>query len=395
MLSLPAFRQEVRHEFDRILQYWQTYSPDRQDGFYGRVDARNQPDPSASRSMVLIARILWTFSLAYEVTRNPVHRKLADRAFAYLRSRFVDPKYGGVYWSVRADGSSEVTKKQLYAQGFALYGLSEYYRTTKQPEGLAEAQKLFRVMVDKAYDSKNGGFIEAFNQDWSDTDDYILSKGPLRKSMNTHLHLIEPITNLYRVWPDAEVKKHTKALLEEVFMGHIIDPETARMRLFFTEDWQARSPEISYGHDIEASWLLYETAEILDDKPLLQKTKDLSLRMATATLDGLNPDGALTYEYNPETGHKNEERSWWVLSEQMVGYFNAYQLSGKQYFLEKSLKSWEFIQKYLLDKERGEWYLRTDAAHHASIDADKITAWKCPYHNARACFEIERRIGRG
>lgn len=392
MFTLPAMLQEVQQEFRRIFQYWETHDVDPRGGFYGRVDAQNRPDPAADKSIVLNARILWSFSNAYRVTKNPAYRTLADRAFVYIQQYFMDAKHGGVYWSVQADGTPRVTTKQLYGQGFALYGLSEYYRATKQPEALTAAQQLFRTLVDRAYDPKNGGFIEAFHQDWSNTDEYILSKGELRKSMNTHLHLIEPFTNLYRIWPDASVQKHVRSMLEHDFMQHIIDPTTYHMRLFFTEDWQVRSSEVSYGHDIEASWLLYETAEVLNDKALLAKTKELSLQMVTVTLEGLNSDGALTYEYNPETGHKNEDRSWWVLSEQLVGYYNAYQLSGKQHFLEKARKSWEFIKTYLLDTKNGEWYEKTDAAHHPSLKADKINAWKCPYHNSRACYEIMHRI---
>jgi mannobiose 2-epimerase len=393
-LSLPAYAQEVRQELRRILTYWQTYAPDPRGGFYGRVDARNQPDPNADKAIVLNARILWTFSMASHALRDPAYRPLADRAYTYIRDYFFDQKNGGVYWSLRADGTPGEAKKQLYGQGFALYGLSEYVRATKNAEALALAKKLWQTIEAHAFDPRHGGYIEAFAPDWGPTDDYILSKGEARKSMNTHLHLIEPFTNLLRVWSDASLKKQTRRMLEETFLGHILDPDQRRMRLFFTEDWKVLSPDISYGHDVEASWLLYETAEILGDKPLLGKVKDVSQKMATATLDGLNPDGALTYELNPETGHKNEERSWWVLSEQMVGYLNAYQLSGKQHWLEKSLNSWGFVKKHLLDLQNGEWYVGANAQDEPARRADKITAWKCPYHNGRACEEVARRLGR-
>ncbi|MDR6195551.1 AGE family epimerase/isomerase [Siphonobacter sp. SORGH_AS_0500] len=392
MLSLPALQQEVYQEFLRIFQYWETHTVDPRGGFYGRIDADNQPDLQADKAIVLNARILWAFSLAYRVTRKPDYRTLADRAYQFIKTYFWDKKNGGVYWSVKADGSPSVTKKQLYGQGFALYGLSEYYRATKIPQVLDDAKQLFRTLVEKAYDPKQGGFIEAFNEDWSQTEDYILSKGEERKSMNTHLHLIEPFTNLYRVWPDPELKKHVRSMLENDFMGHIINPESYHMRLFFTEDWQVKSTEISFGHDVEASWLLYETAEVLNEKGLLAKVKELSLKMVTATLEGLNPDGALTYEFDPTSGHKNEDRSWWVLSEQMVGYFNAYQLSGKQHFLEKSQQSWAFIKEHLIDYNDGEWFEKTDAHHQPSRKADKVNAWKCPYHNSRACYEIWHRM---
>jgi mannobiose 2-epimerase len=392
-LSLPAYRQEVQQEFARILAYWQRYAPDPRGGFYGRVTAQNQPVAEADKAIVLNARILWTFSAAYRRLRKKEHLDVARRAFEYLTAHFFDRKNGGVYWSVRADGSPAETRKQLYGHSFALYGLSEFYRATKHEPALTEAKALFRTMEERAYDTRHGGYLEGFAPDWGPTDDYIMSRGALRKSMNTHLHLLEAYTNLLRVWPDAQLRQRTRELLTSAFLDHIIDPDTARMRLFFTEDWTVQSPAISYGHDVEASWLLYETAEVLHDKPLLDQLKAVSLKMATATLDGLNPDGALTYELDPTTGHRNDERSWWVLAEQMVGYLNTYQLSGKVHFLEKSQQSWAFVKQYLRDLDGGEWFIGTDAALEPNRRADKITAWKCPYHNGRACLEVERRLG--
>lgn len=392
-LSLPAYRREVQQEFSRILDYWQRHAPDPRGGFYGRVDAQNQPKPDAEKAIVLNARILWTFSAAYQRLKKKEHLDVARRAFEYLTAHFFDRKNGGVYWSVNADGTPGETKKQLYGHSFALYGLSEFYRATKHEPALAEAKALFRTMEERAYDPKHGGYIEGFAPDWGPTDDYLMSKGELRKSMNTHLHLLEAYTNLLRVWPDPLVRKRTRELLTSAFLEHIIDSDSARMRLFFTEDWTVKSPAISYGHDVEASWLLYETAEVLHEKPLLDRMKAVSLNMAQATLDGLNPDGALTYEIDPTTGHRNDERSWWVLAEQMVGYLNAYQLSGKVHFLEKSQRSWDFVKQYLRDLDGGEWFIGTNAALEPNRNADKITAWKCPYHNGRACLEVERRLG--
>jgi len=394
-LSLPAYTQEARQELRRILTYWQIYAPDPKGGFYGRVDAQNKPDPTASKAIVLNARILWTFSMAHRTFREPVYKKLAQRAYVYLRDHFFDKANGGVYWSVNADGTPGETKKQLYGHAFALYGLSEYVRMSGSGEALNLARRLYQTIEQRAFDPRHGGYVEAYAPDWRPTDDYIMSKGEARKSMNTSLHLLEAFTNLLRVWPDAGLRKQTRRMLEETFLTHILDPEQRRMRLFFKDDWTVLSKEISYGHDVEASWLLYETAEVVDDKPLLGKLKQVSLQMASATLDGLNPDGALTYELNPETGHKNEERSWWVLSEQMVGYLNAYQLSGKQHFLEKSLASWDFVKKYLLDQRGGEWYVNVGPDHQPPLKADKITGWKCPYHNGRACEEVMRRLGKG
>ncbi|MFN8357406.1 MAG: AGE family epimerase/isomerase [Spirosomataceae bacterium] len=392
-LSLPAYRQEVRQELDRILQYWQTYSPDNQNGgFYGRVGLDNQPDPTAAKAIVLNSRICWTFSAAYRLYKKKEHLALAKRAYDYIYAYFRDPDYGGVYWEVKADGSPLVTKKQLYGNAFAIYGLSEYYRASGDKAALDFAISLWKLAEKYAFDPARGGYIEAFERDWSGTTEYILCRGDRRKSMNTHLHLIEAFTNLYRVWKDKTLHKQIVGMLETAFEKHIIDPKTYRMHLFLGEDWSVKSEEISYGHDIEASWLLVETAETLEDKPLLERIKKLSINMAKAAADGIAPDKGMNYEYNPITKQLNTERSWWVMTEAMVGFLNAYQLTGKVHFLEKSTHAWEFTKQYLLDYKGGEW--RTGVtAEHTPIGNSTISAWKCPYHNARACMEVMRRLG--
>ncbi len=387
-LSIPALRQEVFQEFNKILSYWINYSIDEEKGgFYGRINADSKPVPNEPKSIVINSRILWAFSTAYIHFRKQSYLAVATRAFNYIETHFVDKEKGGVYWSVNADGSTLERKKQMYGHAFAIYGLSEYYRATKQTKALDLAIELYKLIEKHSFDPLNGGYVEAFAPDWSQTNDYILSKGDHRKSMNTHLHLLEAYTNLYRAFPDIGLRQQLKKMLG-TFTDHII--ANNRMRLFFDEEWTVKSTEISYGHDIEASWLLWEAAEVLDDKPLLQKIKDISINMAKTAVEGLAVDGGLNYELNVATNHLNTNKDWWVQAEAMVGFYNAYQLTGKVNYLEKATNSWEFIKKYLIDKQQGEWFWGVKG-NHSVYNSDKVNFWKCPYHNARACLEIWRR----
>ena len=390
---LPThLRQEFHQEYKDILAYWQRYAPDPVNGgFYGRVNYQNQPDPNADKGIVLNARILWTFSAGLRHTHHDEYRPVADQAFQYIRQHFIDPQYGGVYWSVTTKGEPANATKQLYGQSFALYGLSEYVRATNDPTARTMAQELFRLMVKHAYDPKRGGFQEGLARDWSPTDKLVLSKKDNQetKTMNTHLHILEAFTNLYRVWPDKSVDTQIRGMLD-AFTNHIVDSKTYRMKLFLNDDWQVRRTAISYGHDIEASWLLPEAADVLKDKALQKKINTLGIKMARAAADGLDPDGGMNYEYDPVTGHRNRERSWWVMAEAMVGFYNAYQLTKEQQFLDKSLQSWEFTKKHLLDTKNGEWFMGVTPEHKVTGN-DKISMWKCPYHNSRACLEMLER----
>lgn len=385
--------QEFNQELKDILAYWQKYAPDPvAGGYYGQVAYDNVPKTDAPKGVVLNSRILWTFSAAARHTQHDDYLPYAERAYKYLDKHFRDREHGGVYWAVDYKGDPLIPTKQLYGQSFAVYGLSEYYRATRHEPALAFAREIFDLMVRHGHDSRRQGFHEAFARDWSDANDYILSKKDNRetKTMNTHLHILEAFTNLYKARPDEAVRRQVRGLID-AFLNHIIDPKTYRMNLFMDDDWRVRRTAISYGHDIEASWLLLESAEALKDEALIKKVKDVSVKMARAAATGLDPDGGMNYEYDPVTKHHNRERSWWVMAEAMVGFYNAFQLTGETHFRDKSFRSWEFIKTHLLDTKKGEWFSGVDEKGKV-LGNQKISMWKCPYHNARACMEMAERL---
>lgn len=390
-ISPINFKNEVYAEFNNILNYWQKYSIDTKNGgFYGAVDAQNNPKLKEDKGIVLNSRILWTFSRAYIENKNPQYLKITKRAFDYIKKYFWDKENGGVYWSVKADGQPAETRKLMYGHSFAVYGASEYFRATGSKAALLFAQDIFNTIIKHSYDAKNGGYVEAYGRSWSEIDDYLLAKGDSRKSMNTHLHLMECFANLYRVDKSESVRFHLQHCIE-IVLNKIIGKDNTRQTLFFTENWEPRSKGISYGHDIESSWLIQESAEILGNEELTKRAKAKCIEMARSACEGLQNDTGMIYEFDPENAHSNSSRDWWVMAEAMVGFYNAYQNTGQNHYLEKAAKSWEFIKKYLIDHENGEWFTGVTPAHKVT-GTDKITMWKCPYHNARACLEIYLRI---
>lgn len=420
--DLRLWQHELEQELKAILSYWQRYAPDPVNGgFYGAVGYDNQPRPKAEKGVVLNSRILWTFSAAARHTGHDEHYlPTAKRAFDYLNTYFRDRQYGGVYWMLDAKGQvgpnpGTDDSKQLYGQAFAVYGLSEYYRVTKHEPALAFAQEVYRAMVKHAFDTdpaRKGGYFEGFARDWGPARQYAISRkdNGESKTMNTHLHILEAYVSLLRVWPDAGLKTQVRGLLNN-FLGQIINPRTHRMILFQGDNWEIRRPGISYGHDIEASWLLLEAAEVLHEADLLSRVRRESVLMARAALSGVDPDGGMNYEYEgpdedkptqshqpgaagqPHAAHWNRERSWWVMAEAMVGFMNAYQLTKDPLFLEQSAASWTYTKKHLLDLKNGEWFMGVDPAGQVRGDT-KISPWKCPYHNGRACIEMSERIGK-
>lgn len=392
--QLRHYQQEMQQELAAILDYWASNMVDRQQGgFYGRIDQDNTVYPDAPKGAVLNGRILWTYAAAFNLTGQLEHLALAGRAFDYIRDHFIDPAQGGVYWSVNAKGQPLDTKKQFYALAFILYGLAEYYRAAQNEAAKTMAIELFHTIEKYSRDPQSGGYLEALARDWQALPDLRLSAKDAneKKTMNTHLHVLEAYTNLYRIWPAAELKEAIISLLR-IFLDRIIDPASFHLRLFFDEQWVLRSNIISYGHDIEAAWLLQEAAEVLTDEQLLQEVKQAGLQLAAAAARGLDKDGGLWYEYNGDTHHLVREKHWWPQAEAMVGFFNAWQVSGQVQYLNHSLNSWGFTRQYLLDRRHGEWYWGIREDHTLMPGEDKAGFWKCPYHNGRACMELIRRI---
>jgi mannobiose 2-epimerase len=394
-MNLSLFKSELQQELDAILTYWMQYAIDEeQGGFFGSIDNNNISDIGAPKGCVLNARILWTFSAAFHCTGEQAYATMAHRAFAFIQQHFVDSEYGGVYWSVTNRGDLPDGKKQLYAQAFVLYACSEYYRALQVEPAKNLAIELYELIQEKSFDKEKGGYFEAYSREWQPMGDLRLSNKDAneKKTMNTHLHMLEAYTCLYRIWPHQQLAQHITSLLNN-FDDHIINKETGHLHLFFDEDWTVKSDTVSYGHDIEASWLLLEAAEVIGDEALVAKMKTLAIKMADAVIIGLDTDGGLWYEYEARHNRLIKEKHWWPQAEALVGFYNAWQLSDRHEFLQYAFNNWAFIKQYIRDTKNGEWFWGINEDHSVMPNQDKAGFWKCPYHNGRACMEIIRRIG--
>ncbi len=392
--SLTTLREDLATEATgHLLPYWINRTVDeRHGGFVGRINGDNQVEEKAPKAAVLNARILWTFSATTRVLGLESCRALADRAYAYLSEHFWDEVHEGIYWMVDYTGDPLKDRKQVYAQAFALYAFAEYHRATGHSEALDRAVRLFQLLETQSSDAEHGGYYEAFSRDWEPLDSVRLSTEDPdeKKSMNTHLHVLEAYTNLYRVWGDSNLATRLRLSLKH-FLAIIIDDTNAHLIPFFDETWKRRSSRISFGHDIEASWLLMEAAEVLGHDGLEEKTAETAVRMADATLrNGVDQDHGLAFEAEPDRV-TNPDRHWWPQAEAVVGFLNAYQVSGDERFREATVDTWAFIHKYIVDREHGEWKRRV-AIDGTPYDDDKVGPWKGPYHGVRACLEGVQRI---
>ena len=407
---------------NNILPFWLNKMIDREHGgFYGRIDGSGQLHPEAEKGAILNARILWSFSAAYRVLQKEEYLEAATRAKDYLIEHFIDPEYGGVYWSLDYQGNPLDTKKQFYAIGFAIYGLSEYARATGDREALEYALDLYDCIEEHALDREHNGYIEACTREWGEIADMRLSEldANYPKSQNTHLHIIEPYTNLLRCLKEMQAQEtcdYVPAIgsvlpvgisvpmetimaveasvrnLIDIFTDKILNPETNHLDLFFDMDWTRGAGHLeSYGHDIECSWLMHEAALVLGDENVLEKVENVVKKVAKASEKGLRPDGSMIHEANLDTGHVDDDLHWWVQAENVVGWYNIWQHFGDEYALNNAEKCWQYIKNNLIDFDNGEWYWSRHPDGTLNTTDDKAGFWKCPYHNSRMCIEIIER----
>jgi cellobiose epimerase len=377
-----------------ILPFWigRVVDGDRR-AFFGSLTNDLAVDRAAERGALLTTRILWTFSAAYARYRDPAYLAMADHASEDLRLHFHDGAHGGYWWSVAADGSVLRDRKQVYGQAFAVYALTEYHAATGRQGPLDQAIATYRLIEAHAK-ARHGGYLEAFGRAWEPIADMRLSGVDLNepKSQNTHLHIMEAYTRLLVVWPDPGLRQVLRDLVE-VMLDRIVDPASGHLGLFFAEDWTPRYDRISYGHDIEAAWLLTWAADILQDSELSARVHPLAVRIAEVTLaEGVDADGGV-YNQGGPAGLTDTNKEWWPQAEAVVGFLNAYQLSGQERFLTAALRAWDFIELRLIDRRHGEWFRGVTRDGRVLDNELKVSFWKCPYHNGRTGLEATRRLG--
>lgn len=393
----------VRRELtENILPFWQKYGRDRDSGdFYGSLDNDNVGDPRESRSIVMTSRHLWAYSAAFRLLNDTGYLEMADYAYHSIMKDFLDKEYGGVLWSVKSDGSPDVTKKQIYGQAFAMYALAEYACVRKNSEALDTSLSIYALLETHARDKAYGGYAEARSRSWKPTQDLKLSEKDIdcAKSMNTNLHVMEALTCLHRslkvLTPEntsicAQVAESLSSLV--VVTTQKILGKDAHLDLYFNDDWTVIGDIISYGHDIESSWLLWEAVEELGDHSLENRIRPFVVRIAEISLlEGFDPKtGGFDNEFH--AGHKDCRRVWWCQAEALVGFYNAFQMTGERRYLDAAIVMCLWIEKFQKDHKKGDWFSSVSPEGIPDFREAKGGNWKTSYHNGRCCMELITRI---
>ncbi|MCB0689462.1 MAG: AGE family epimerase/isomerase [Saprospiraceae bacterium] len=394
-MLLSLFRSEIQTELTNILDWWTTRMTDNiNGGFYGRIDGHGNLHRKANKGIILNTRILWTYSKVFQQSSDPKYQILADRAYQYICRYFWDHKNQGVYWMLDYHGIPVNTQKQVYAQAFAIYAFSAYYEINPTPDVLEKIELTFQCIEKHSRDKEKGGYLNVFNQDWSIAKDQKLSEKDADqiKIMNTHLHVLEAYTSLYGIKKEAVYREALNYVLH-IYLSKFCVRDPCHLYLYFDEDWQPTSEEKSFGHDIESSWLILEAAESLNEPNITLTARKVSIALADATYKfGQDKNGGI-YEKTDASGIEIEkEKHWWPQAEAVVGYLNAWQISGDEKYLTIALQTWHFIQNHFVDTINGEWHWLIKEDGQPDLQEDKAGPWKAPYHNVRMCLEVLHRL---
>ncbi len=379
---------------ENIIPFWY---PEVVDGDHGGYrlhhDRQGRRLEDAPKVTVTQARVLWFFSRLLESPYGrPEYREAARHGFRFLADHVWDPEYGGFYWSVSADGVGPIQDgKHLYAQAFALYGLACYARVTGDGEAVRLAQRLLSLIEEKAHDPRYGGYRENLSRDWSavtGSEPSPLGPSPDVKTMNTHLHLMEALTE-YRRLHDTPLVRERLAELVLIESNAVIRKPYCQGTDVYRPDWtpvlEGSAAMTSYGHDLENVWLLMEALEGLDvpQAPLV----DFYRAVWEAALRWGYDRALGGFWYRGELGKPASvlTKEWWVQAEALVSALRMYRATGEQRYFEVFEKLWEWIETRQVDWTYGEWFANIEP--DGSVRGDKAGPWKGPYHNARAMLE--------
>jgi mannobiose 2-epimerase len=393
----PPAREALLQQARRCRQILQTsvvdfYLPacvDRVNGGYLESLREGQFAPTGEKFLVLQGRQLWFFStLIREGIRREAALDAAKAGFEFLENRMRDRRHGGYFAKVTDAGQPRDTRKHVYLNAFALYGLVAYHRASGDEGALAAARELFRVLEEKAHDRRRGGYVEFFTDDWRPITDpkasgFVGAIGT--KTYNTHLHVLEAFAELYRVWPDPLVRQRLAELL-------LINASTVHHPDFncnidgWRPDWRMiESPSnlrASYGHDVECAWLALDAGRALGLSPQVLRGWAEGLCAYSLKYGYDAQHGGFFYTGRLGRPADDTRKEWWVQAEALVSMLEMYRLTGKREYYDAFRQTLDFVEKHQVARQGSWWATRT--ADGSPRGDQRSSPWQGAYHNGRA-----------
>lgn len=390
-MNIDEFERHLKND---IIPFWNRLRDNEYGGFYGEASGNGVANPKAVKGAIYNSRILWFYSEAFLTLGDESLLENATHMYEFMTKYCIDREYGGVYWSVNYDGTVNDAVKHCYNQTFAIYALSNYYAASGNKEALAEAMSLFNIIEEKCRDAE--GYLESFKRDFTDDRNDKLSENNViaERTMNTLLHVLECYTLLYSVSSDIRVRD-SLILILEYFRSHIYDSKNGQCKVFFDKEYNPIIDLDSYGHDIEASWLITKACDVLGDDNISRRMYPVIMGLAKGALERGIDRKYMAMNNECENGVLNTKKVWWAQAEAVTGFYNAYELNNScTEYRDMSENVWNFIKQYVIDSNTGEWVEDIYDADNIDYSQRLAHPWKGPYHNGRMCMEMIRRMSK-
>ena len=354
-----------------------------------------------NKSIVYQSRLTWTSAEAARrfPAQADLYLAMTRRGAACLADKLWDKTGGGFYWQVNTHGQPTSDTKEMYGQSFGIYALAASYQASKDQATLDLAKKAFQWLEEHAHDTLNRGYVESIGADGKPATRggaSAVGAGAGQKSMNTSIHLLEALTGLYAVWPDPLLRTRVQEMLE--ICRDKIYSEPGYLIQFLSADWKpARSPD-SFGHDVEAGFLLVEAAEALGQVDprawtVARRLVDHAMQYGWDNrLGGLYDTGAMNAQ-GVVTGGLRTEKIWWVEAEHLNALLLLHEHWGKETtrYWDAFVKEWNWITRYQIDHTHGGWWPTVEADGTPASRA-KADMWTECYHQARAMLTVSERL---
>jgi mannobiose 2-epimerase len=378
----------------QIMPYWHDTAIDREFGGYVLSDDAVKGRTFSNEKMIVTqSRLIWGFSHAWVHGIRDSKRDYcaaAKQGYRFVMDHFLDREYGGYVWLTDRQGSIRNDRKILYGQAFVIYGLVEYYRASKDESALRTALDLHHLLRKKARDEHYGGWFEHFRKNW--TPILTPERGanvevPGLKSSNAHMHMMEAFSELYDVTRDADVQCSLEELIRinrDIFYPMDLAQSNSRRH----RDWQKvkNDPEsnaYSFGHNVEAAWVLIRAERVLGREPTW---KHLDAHLKHALQFGFDHrfGGLLTKGIS---NARDTRKIWWVQAEMLTALSWALQHRPDREHEDALEKLLNFLLTYMADPRDGIW-LDTVATDGRPIRTGKAHMWKANYHDVRAIVKF-------
>ena len=411
--KLDFERMEIRAEImrDNIIRFWKERAEDKKfGGFLTNFNSKGEDLGTPEKYLNTQCRLIWTFSALLRNDKDIEYERLARQGIDFVINYFWDNEYEGFYWKTNRDGSKLDDGKIVYGESFAIYAFSEYYIATGDDRGLEYAIKTYDALQKYCKDPIEGGYREYFNKDWSSESPGF--GGGDRKTLDTHMHLLESFTVLYEASGLEEHRQKLKELLDLIYTKMIDHQHGSGLNQFdlkwnnvpalsLKRTWNAERfgeqpanpiQTTSYGHNTELVWLMSRAIEIggfdlAYYKPIMKRLLDHAIEYGIDwEYGGVYRDGLR------ETGEPIiREKEFWQNAEIVVGMLDGYSTFGDEIYWKAFENVWNFNEKYFVIPQIGEWRTLLDRKGEI-LDENIGNPWKVSYHTGRSSMECVARL---